>query len=244
MTERSSPNLATMALYMARSWTILFLSLFFARTFLVALGADESRNALAISAALTGTAFATIVSGALISIALERAVLRFRPMEPLYCSLYDERFWNHERYWKLNFNAFLAAFNGTPVKPLFARMQGARVGKRIFDDGAHFSEPWLVEIGDDCTLNRETIIQSHSLEDGTFKSERSRIGHGCTIATSGFVHYGTTMHDGSVLEADGFLMKGSVVESGSHWRGNPARDVSTGSSAEPDPTIRELEGAI
>jgi hypothetical protein len=35
------------------------------------------------------------------------------------------------------------------------------------------------------------------------------------------------MHNDSVLEADAFLMKGSVMEQGTRWLGNPAREAST-----------------
>jgi hypothetical protein len=33
------------------------------------------------------------------------------------------------------------------------------------------------------------------------------------------------MHDNVVLDADSFLMKGSLAESNSIWQGNPAREM-------------------
>jgi non-ribosomal peptide synthetase-like protein len=179
--------------------------------------------------ALTISSLAFIVFAAMFSIVCERFVTRFRRLEPQYCSLYDSKFWSHERFWKLNYNAFLLVFNGTPMKPLFLRMQGARVGRRLFDDGAGLTEPSMVEIGDDCMLNYRAVLQCHSLEDGTFKSDRIHIGSKCTINTGGFLHYGVRMHDASVLEADAFLMKGSVMEAGTRWLGNPACDADAAS---------------
>ena len=58
-----------------------------------------------------------------------------------------------------------------------------------------------------------------------FKSDRIEVGMGCTIGVNGFVHYGVTMGDRAVLEADSFLMKGEAPEAGTTWRGNPARAV-------------------
>ena len=58
---------------------------------------------------------------------------------------------------------------------------------------------------------RGSKIQCHSQEDGTFKSDRTTIGAGCTLGVGAFVHYGVTMGDGAVLAADSFLMKGEEV---------------------------------
>jgi non-ribosomal peptide synthetase-like protein len=102
---------------------------------------------------------------------------------------------------------------------------GVRVGRRVFDDGAHISEPTLTAIGDESVLNYASTIQCHSQEDGTFKCERTTIGAGCTIGVGALVHYGVTMGDGSVLAADSFLMKGEDVPPGARWGGNPAREM-------------------
>jgi len=74
-------------------------------------------------------------------------------------------------------------------------------------------------------LNIFSKIQCHSQEDGTFKSDRTTIGVGCTIGVGAFVHYGVTMSDGSVLAADSFLMKGEEVPAHARWGGNPAREM-------------------
>ena len=178
------------------------------------------------------------------SILLERAVRRFEPLQPLYCSLYDARFWNHERFWKLNYNAFLRVFDGTPIKPSLVRLQGARIGAKAFDDGSGMTEPTLVDIGDNAMLNVQSAIQCHSLEDGTFKSDRVVIGDSCTLGVGAFVHYGTTIGDHSMLRADSFLMKGSTMAARSCWHGNPAREVvSDLSDRTPCPKHSEQDGA-
>jgi non-ribosomal peptide synthetase-like protein len=159
------------------------------------------------------------------SVLVERAGQGFRGLQPEFCSIYEAAYWRQERLWKLSTNFYLALFNGTPLKILVWRMLGVRVGRRVFDDGCYIPERTLVTIGDGCVLNAHTVIQCHSLEDGTFKSEPVRIGSGCVLGTGSFVHYGVTMGDGAVLEADAFLMKGSELAPGSRWLGNPAREV-------------------
>ncbi|MDQ2710529.1 MAG: hypothetical protein M3Z25_24205, partial [Actinomycetota bacterium] len=68
-----------------------------------------------------------------------------------------------------------------------------------------------------------TSHQTHSLEDGAFKSDHISIGSGSTLATHAFVNYGVTMGESSVLAPDSFLMKGEVIAPGDSWLGNPAR---------------------
>jgi non-ribosomal peptide synthetase-like protein len=156
---------------------------------------------------------------------VEHAVTGFRPLQPRLCSIYQAAFWRHERFWKVPASAYAQIFNGTPFKNVVWRMLGVRIGRRVFDDGCAIVERTLVSVGSDCTLNAGSVLQSHSLEDGTFKSGYVTIGTGCTIGTGAFVHYGAAMGRGSVLDADSFLMKGEAVPPRTWWRGNPATEI-------------------
>ncbi|HEY2762916.1 MAG TPA: Pls/PosA family non-ribosomal peptide synthetase, partial [Pseudonocardiaceae bacterium] len=154
------------------------------------------------------------------AVLLERAVLGFGRLTPKFCSIYDRYFWGHERLWKVLVNVPL--LNGTPFKNLIWRLAGVRIGRRVFDDGCGIPEKTLVTIGDDVVLNAGSVIQCHSLEDGYFKSGRSSVGDGAVLGVKAFVHYGVSMGEGSVLDADSFLMKGEEIPPNAHWRGNPA----------------------
>jgi non-ribosomal peptide synthetase-like protein len=154
------------------------------------------------------------------SVLLERAATGFRALTPRFCSIYDSYFWKHERFWKM----FAPnPFNGTPFKVVIWRLLGVRIGSRVFDDGCAIVEKTLVTIGADCMLNAGSVIQCHSLEDGTFKSDYIRIGKGCTLGTGAFVHYGVTLGDHAELAPDSFLMKGEEVPQNARWGGNPAQ---------------------
>ena len=52
-------------------------------------------------------------------------------------------------------------------------------------------------IGDDVVLNTGSVIQCHSLEDGTFTSDRTVIGSGAALGVAAFVHYGVTRGEGT-----------------------------------------------
>jgi non-ribosomal peptide synthetase-like protein len=164
---------------------------------------------------------------------VERILTRFHPLRPRLCSIYEPDFWRHERYWKVPATSYIQMFSGTGAKSVIWRMLGVRIGRRVFDDGCMIIERSLVRIGDGCTLNAGSTLQSHSMEDGVFKSDYISIGSGVTVGTAAFVHYGVSMGDDSELDADAFLMKGEHVPAGARWGGNPATDAQPGRRDEP-----------
>jgi non-ribosomal peptide synthetase-like protein len=211
-------NLRTIGIFLFARWLHVFLI-----TVLVLAAFDsyggfaqlEMGILLAVSVMITPAYFVLV----------ERLVRGFRPLQPQYCSIYDPYFWRHERLWKVPAEKYVQMFNGTPFKNLIWRGLGATVGKRVFDDGCHFTERSLTIVGDDVTLNAGSEIQCHSQEDGAFKSDRTAIGNGCTIGVGAFVHYGVRMGDGSALAPDSFLMKGEEIPPRARWGGNPAREM-------------------
>jgi non-ribosomal peptide synthetase-like protein len=218
LAAKNKYNLRTMALFLASRWLHIFLV---SLSVLAAFALYHPLDHLVMAALFA----VTILITPAYFILVERILRRFRPLEPRYCSIYDPYFWRHERLWKVPGNIYLHMFDGTPFKNLIWRLLGVRTGRRVFDDGCYLTERTLAVIGDDCTLNMGTKIQCHSQEDGTFKSDRSVLGAGCTLGVGAMVHYGVTMGDGSVLAADSFLMKGEEVPARARWGGNPAREM-------------------
>ncbi|QUH03448.1 peptide synthetase [Saccharopolyspora erythraea] len=215
---KNKHNIVTMALCLLVRWFNFFAVAVFAST------AAELYHSLGSWAIALATTLIFLFSTAYY-VVVERLVVAFLPLRPMFCSIYDKRFWRHERFWKVPQITHLPFFNGTPFKVLLWRLMGVRIGKRVFDDGCDLSERTLVTIGDDCSLNPGSKIQCHSQEDGTFKMDRIALGTGCTVGVNTLVHYGTTMGDGSVIGADSFLMKGEEVPRHRSWAGNPATEV-------------------
>ncbi|GAA4543735.1 Pls/PosA family non-ribosomal peptide synthetase [Pseudonocardia xishanensis] len=154
---------------------------------------------------------------------VERAVAGFRRMRPRQVSIYDPYFWWHERFWKCAIPGVERILAGTPFKNVLSRALGVRIGRRVFDDGCMMPEHTLVSVGDEATLNAGSVVQCHSQEDGSFKSDRSAIGARATLGPGAFVHYGVQVGDGAELAAATFLMKGEEVPAAAGWEGNPAR---------------------
>ncbi|HEX2809573.1 MAG TPA: Pls/PosA family non-ribosomal peptide synthetase, partial [Kineosporiaceae bacterium] len=216
LAAKNRHNLVTMGVFLAVRWV------HFCAVTLLAMAAWDLYGDLG-APALAGLTVAILLFSIAYFTAIER-LITFRPLRPQLCSIYQRYFWWHERYWKL-LTPYTGMFNGTPFKNLIWRLVGVRLGRRVFDDGCGIAERTLVAIGDDCTLNSGTVIQCHSMEDGTFKSDHTVIGAGCTLGVGALVHYGVTMGEDAELEIDSFLMKGERMPPRSRWGGNPAREM-------------------
>lgn len=225
LAAKNRHNVVTMAWFLFAGWLYFFcITLLFACA--ASLYPQWGTAAIALANALA------LPFTVLYFILVERAVTALHPPGPLFCSIYDRRFWRRERYWKVPSETYVQVLNGTPFKGSAWRLLGASVGTRLFDDGLSVTERGMVTIGDSCTFNAGSVVQPHSQEDATFKSDRSVIGSGCTLGVGAFVHYGVQVGDGAVLAADSFLMKGEVVPERARWAGNPARPVLDGGGGE------------
>jgi non-ribosomal peptide synthetase-like protein len=218
--RKNRHNLLSIAYLLISRWVYVALVVLLAR---LALDAHGEFGAAIIAALGAGEMLLTFVYFGLLDLTVRWLVA----LKPRGVSIYDRDFWRHERYWKVAADSYIQMLNGTPFKALLWRALGVKVGRRLFDDGALMTERSLVTIGDHCSLNERAVVQCHSQENDAFKSDRVVIGSGVTVGVGGFVHYGTTLGDGSVLEADSFLMKGEETSPYTRWGGNPASELGT-----------------
>jgi non-ribosomal peptide synthetase-like protein len=218
LADKNRHNLVSIGLYLLVRWIYLFAVLVIE---LVGVHVEDTWGVLSITVANVVVLLFTVGYYLLVD-RLFRGLMALRPTG---CSIYDPAFWRHERFWKVCADQYLHAFNGTPFKNVLWRLLGVRFGRRVFDDGAFFTERRFVTIGDHCTLNAGSVVQCHSQEDGAFKSDHSAVGAGGTLGVNAFVHYGVTIGQRAVLAADSFLMKGEEIPDGARWGGNPAREI-------------------
>jgi non-ribosomal peptide synthetase-like protein len=208
-------NVASIAALLASRWLVAFIAIYVFGWTAEIFGATSVTAMTAASGVVIALSVAALIL-------IERASIGFGRLEPAIATVYDPVFWRVERYWKLSDSQLFA---GTPMRNLVSRLLGVRIGRKVFDDGCIMSERTLVEIGDGANLNEHSVLQSHSLEEGVYKSDMVRIGDGASVGVGALVHYGVTMNEGTRLDADAFLMKGEITPAGSRWRGNPARLV-------------------
>lgn len=218
-------NMITLALFMARNIILGCLAALATWGLYIQFRDVIFSSTLHAALILAVVPFVMTVITVLYFIVWGRAANWYRPMKPRICSLYEPEFWDHERFWKLSDNRLIESFAGTPLKNIFIRLQGVKLGKQVFDNGAAYPEPFLVEIGDYACLNQRSITQSHSLEDGSFKCDQITFGNRCTFGTGAFVHYGVEAGDNVDIKTDAFVMKGTALGSNEIWSGNPSNPI-------------------
>lgn len=213
--QKNRHNLMTILLFLASGFLYLFstLLIIFGVVQAVELGAWERLGIVSVFLLFSIVYF----------IVLERAAFNFGRMQPITVSIYDKRYWQVERLWKFSESFLRKLWPGTPFRNIISRLLGIKLGKIVFDDGLYVSEKTLVEIGDYCNFNTNCVLQSHSLEEGIYKSDSIQVGDHCSIESKAFVHYGVKLGNGVVVKADSFVMKGEYLPDRSVWGGNPAK---------------------
>ena len=85
----------------------------------------------------------------------------------------------------------LSLFRGTEYEIMFYRALGATIGKRVHLDSAGIYEPYLVTIGDGCTINGPSYLSPHDLQPGATAVRTLNIGTNMTM------HRWVTLHGGN-----------------------------------------------
>jgi len=113
----------------------------------------------------------------------------------------------------------------TPLLPLYHRLMGARIGRRVQINTAVVADQNLIEIGDDTVIGGDVTLVCHSAERGQLVTAPVRIGSRVTIGLMAVVFPGCVIGDGAIVAAGAVLSKGTRIGAGEIWAGVPARRV-------------------
>lgn len=120
-------------------------------------------------------------------------------------------------------NPFLVdMLTGTPLAPVFFRLMGSRIGRRVYMETTCLTEFDLIHVGDGACLNADCTLQTHLFEDRVMKMSRIDVGPGCTVGQQAVVLYDSSMSEGATLAELSLLMKGESLPSNTRWQGSPA----------------------
>lgn len=113
----------------------------------------------------------------------------------------------------------------TPLLPIYHRLMGAKIGRRVQINTGVVADQNLVEIGDDSVIGGDVTLVCHSAERGHLVTAPVKIGRGVTIGLMAVVFPGCVIGDGAQISAGSVLSKGTKVGPGEIWAGVPARRV-------------------
>lgn len=125
-------------------------------------------------------------------------------------------------YWGLAGKVLLEHLRGTPFLPWILRVFGAKTGKGVYMDMTDITEFDCVTIGDYCTLNSISALQTHLYEDRVMKVGRVHLGRGVMVGALSTVLYDTHIGDYVRLNPLTVVMKGEALPAHSEWAGAPA----------------------
>lgn len=113
------------------------------------------------------------------------------------------------------------------------RKEGVKIGfeTHIFSNIAS-SEPYLISIGDNCTISTDVSFLTHDASVGLFWGRDKvsdicgeiSIGNNCFIGNRSILLYGVSIPDNTIVAAGSVVTK-SIGESGCIVGGNPAKVI-------------------
>jgi non-ribosomal peptide synthetase-like protein len=125
-------------------------------------------------------------------------------------------------YWGLAGRVLFDHLRGTPFLPWLMRLFGTKFGRGVFMDMTDITEFDCVSVGDFCSLNVLSALQTHLYEDRVMKVGRVKIGKGVTVGAGSTVLYDTVVADYARLGPLTLVMKGEEIPKHSQWVGAPA----------------------
>jgi acetyltransferase-like isoleucine patch superfamily enzyme len=114
-------------------------------------------------------------------------------------------------------------FRGSPIWTAYLRLNGAKVGRRVYVNSLFVTDHNLIEFGDDVVLGSEVHLSGHTVEAGVVKTARVRLGREVTIGLGSVIDIGVTVGDGTQVGALSFVPKHSVLEPDGVYAGIPVR---------------------
>jgi acetyltransferase-like isoleucine patch superfamily enzyme len=111
---------------------------------------------------------------------------------------------------------------GTPLWTTHLRLNGARLGKRVYINSLGLSDYNLIECGDDVVIGGAVHLAGHTVENGVVKTARVRLGDRVTVGLGSVIEIGVEIGSGAQVGALSFVPKFAKLEGGVVYTGAPA----------------------
>lgn len=125
-------------------------------------------------------------------------------------------------YWGLGGKVLFDHLRGTPFLPWFLKLFGAKYGKGVWLDSTDITEFDCIDVGDYCTINAHSALQTHLYEDRVMKVGRVKLGKGVCVGAGATVLYDTHVGDYAQVGLLTVIMKGENLPAHTRWEGAPA----------------------
>lgn len=116
-------------------------------------------------------------------------------------------------------------FRSSPIWTTYLRLNGARIGRRVYVNSVFLSDHNLLEFGDDVVIGNGVHLSGHTVERGVVKTGSIRLGNGVTIGLGSVVDIGVEAGPGCQVAALSVVLKHTTLEADAVYAGIPVRRV-------------------
>jgi acetyltransferase-like isoleucine patch superfamily enzyme len=161
-------------------------------------------------------------------------LLGWRPVAPAEMAIADLE-WPLCDWARYQISAHVVAFfaggllRATPMWSLYMRLNGARLGRRVWVNSLGVTDHCLLEFGDDVVVGAGVHMSGHTVERGVVRTARVRIGAGSTIGVNAHVEIGVTIGEHCQVGSLSMVPKFTVLPGPGTYVGVPARRIDTDS---------------
>ena len=123
----------------------------------------------------------------------------------------------------------------TPAWVWYMRMNGARVGRRVWINSLDVRDDCLLEIGDDVVIGGGVHLSGHTVERGVVYTAPVRLGKGTTVGVGSHVGIGVETGPRCEIGSLSVVPKFSYLEGDATWVGCPVHKLAA--KAPPGPEV-------
>jgi non-ribosomal peptide synthetase-like protein len=116
-----------------------------------------------------------------------------------------------------------ALFCGSPIWTWYLRLNGARIGRRVFVNTVFVSDHNLLELGDDVIVGADVHLSGHTVERGAVKTGRVRVADGVTIGLGSVIDIDVEIGPGCQVGALSLVPKHARLDADAVYVGIPVR---------------------
>ena len=113
----------------------------------------------------------------------------------------------------------LYVLRGSVLYPWALRLLGMKIGDNCFIDTLQIPEMDLAAVGDDCSINANVTLGTHTAEDGIMKFSDVSIGDRVTLLSGVVIAPTAHVSTGCSVAANSSVSKGERLEERTHWAG-------------------------
>ena len=112
-------------------------------------------------------------------------------------------------------------FRGSPIWTAYLRLNGARLGRRVYVNSLAVSDHNLLDFGDDVVIGGDVHVSGHTVEHGMVKTGAVRLGPRVTIGLSSVINIDVDIGPDAQVGALSLVPKHTTLEGGNVYVGIP-----------------------